>query len=101
MFLLISAQLMEKISMEALLSQVSLKGTCRDGKGSYRLFTMDQGSPDFITFILPGDHSPSPLPWQSEKNTADKGNHSLLYTYRAKSQSRKKSEIWRKTGKAG
>lgn len=45
-FLLISAQLMEKVSMEALLSQVSLKGTCQDGKDSYRLFTMDQGSPD-------------------------------------------------------
>lgn len=35
MFLLISAQLMEKVPMEALLSQVSLKGACRDGKGSY------------------------------------------------------------------
>lgn len=46
-FLLISAQSMEKVSMEvALLSQVSLKGACRDGKSSYRLFTMDHSSPD-------------------------------------------------------
>lgn len=86
---------MKEVSVEALLSQVLLKGTCKRRERLLEAFHNGPNQPELITFILLGDHSAPPPLWQSKQNTTDKGNRFLLHAFMAKSWSRKESELWR------
>lgn len=97
--LLISAQSMENVSIEALLSQVLLKGTCRDGKGSYMPLTMDQGSPNLsplFSLVTTLHHHLS----GNQRRTWQRKPLPTIYIQGQISE-QEESEIWRKTGKAG